>query len=198
MEGIQEDRKQQTASVRHDDDDEKVDDLGSSNAHSLPQPMDVSERVSEGASSDDIHRNDDHIGREDASGLDWGGPGKDQRDPWLPEPALLSSADGGGGSGGEGGGAGAGAGGLPASGGDGGVFGFDFGGGAVAMDHVEDYEGADGGSQGGGVEWVMEGGEAIAMADEVEPLVGEIHLKLGRNFGHFFQVCVRAIDMDTY
>lgn len=45
------------------------------------------------------------------------------------------------------------------------------------------------GEEEGGVEWVVQGGEAIAEADEAAmPLVAEIRLRLTRNFAHFFQV----------
>lgn len=43
-----------------------------------------------------------------------------------------------------------------------------------------------------GVEWGMQAGEqAEATEDQEVPLVGEIRLKMGRNFGHFFLVSIR-------
>lgn len=49
--------------------------------------------------------------------------------------------------------------------------------------------GDGGGSAGGGVEWVMQGGEQVGTTEDAEvPLVGEIRLSMGRNFGHFFAV----------
>ena len=39
------------------------------------------------------------------------------------------------------------------------------------------------------MEWVVEGGEAIAEADEAAmPMVAEIRIRLRRNFARFFQV----------
>lgn len=170
LQGIQEDRQRRTACVPHENDGENGGDPGSAKeGHDI-----------------DCHRNDDLMEHDDAGDLGWGGLGNGTANAWVPETPALSSVGGGGSSGGGGGGAS----GMPPGGVGGGMFGFDFGAGVLTMDHGGGHEGAEGGSQGGGVEWVMEGGEAIAMTDEVElPLVGEIHLNLGRNFGHFFQVC---------
>lgn len=155
---------------------------------------------SHGEPGDDHHETD----------MGWGGLGCGLHDdPWFTSsPALLQHGGGvgvGGGGGGGGDGVGvAGGGGDNDEGGGGGVEngddgdGGDGGGGGGMLNFGDDNGmavvghggGGHGEAGGGGVEWVVQGGEVFATADEEHvPMVGEIRLNLGRNFGHFFQVC---------
>lgn len=75
----------------------------------------------------------------------------------------------------------------------GGPLDYGFGGGvapAVGGAYGGGHDGVDlGAGEQGGVEWVIQGSEGIATVEEADmALVGEIRLKLGKNFGRFFQV----------